>query len=81
MANKKVDYEEKIIPHSIGFHARQKLFFSTYPNFKVDKFCRVAVDSIIEIIDKKFISQKSVEENDSDRYYKLILKSFMKNGQ
>ena len=62
MANKKVHYEEKIIPHSVGFAARQILFFEVHSQFKLGEVCREAVDEQIRRIDRKFLSEKELKD-------------------
>ena len=55
MVNKQVEVRERIVQRSIGFNFRQIDFFSNYPDFKPDAFCRKIVDEQIEQIDKTFL--------------------------
>ena len=61
MGKKLKDPNEKVMQRSIGFPLRQHLFFSEYPDFKADTFCRKAVDEQIKLIDgedSKFLSNE-----------------------
>jgi len=50
---------EKIVQRSIGFTLKQIMFFAKHPEFKPDKFCRVAVDEQISIIEPEFLENEN----------------------
>jgi len=50
MGRKQITTKERIMNRSIGFHIRQIEFFNKYPEFKPDKFCRMAIDEQIKLI-------------------------------
>ena len=45
---KRVKPKEKIVQKSVGFKFRQIEFFNENPDFKPDKFCRLAIDNQIK---------------------------------
>lgn len=62
MGKKLNDNNQRICQRSIGFNLRQILFFSKYPDFKPDSFCRNAVDEQIKLIDPSFVQEKNEEK-------------------
>lgn len=55
---KRVIPREKIVQRGIGFNFRQHEFFSEYPEFRPDSFCRDAIDEQIKLIDSKFLEEE-----------------------
>lgn len=49
------DVNDVIWQKSISFPFRVRLFLQEHPDFKIHKFCQVAVDEQIKLIDKRFL--------------------------
>lgn len=62
MGRKRVDAREKIVQRSVGLNFRHIEFLNDHPNFKVDKYCRLAIDEQIRILgEHKYLKNESDE--------------------
>jgi hypothetical protein len=55
MAKRLTDARMAITQKTVGFYSYQREFFIKYPDFKPDRYCRIAIDEQIKLIDPEMI--------------------------
>ena len=64
---KRIDPKLRIQQRTIGFKNYHFDFFYKHPDFKPDKYCRMAVDEQIKIIDPDFLPNDEKTEPQGER--------------